>query len=247
MISSDFHVPYHDVASYSAFKHFLRYLRPDYHIIAGDFLDSAGLSTFSKDPNAVSAEIELEMANQVLDELYEASPNSITKFIAGNHSKRLERRLWETPELIPFVTKGKTPLQVLAGCLSLDERGIEYFDYPAVYMHWGFAITHGEATSLHSARKELDTHGVSGASGHTHRAGMWVKHDRAGTKHWYSLGGLCSREVGYRPNNNWNQSVGVLFQVVGTELYTFYQVPIVKSQFIWEKSLFTQDGRFESK
>src|SRR3712207_7111535 len=43
-------------------------------------------------------------ANQVLDELHEASPTTITKFIAGNHSARLANRLFENPDLLAFFT-----------------------------------------------------------------------------------------------------------------------------------------------
>jgi hypothetical protein len=83
VVSSDFHVPHHDVAAYSAFKHFLRHVRPDYHIIAGDFLDTDKLSTSLQDSNEVGSEVELELANHLLDEIHGASPNTITKFTTG--------------------------------------------------------------------------------------------------------------------------------------------------------------------
>lgn len=246
--SSDFHIPFHDVAAYRAFKNLLTYIRPDYHLILGDFLDCMPLSTFAKDPaEAEIAATEIEVANTVLDELYDASPNSITKYIMGNHSKRLTKRLWETPQLIPYVSMGKTPLQLLANCMSLDERNIAFVDYPSGIDHFGIYATHGEATGIHSSKKELETFNVSGISGHTHKNRYWEKRGRNGLIQWWTIGGLCSRDVSYRPNNDWVQGCAVSLQVVGTNIFTMYPITISKGQFVYDNHLFTQDGVFEAK
>ena len=182
------------------------------------------------------------MGNKILVELYEVSPNTITKFMYGNHCYRLTKRLWEAPELLPFISKGKSPDQVLADCLSLDARGIAWMPYRAVLNHWGFYVTHGEAAGLQAACKELETHGVSGTSGHIHKTRTWERRDRNGVKAWYSIGGLCSRNVSYRPNNDWSHSIGLLFQVVGSDLFTFYTIPIIKGRFVYNNALYDQDG-----
>jgi hypothetical protein len=241
-------VPFHDVAAYQAFKHFLADTRPDFHYINGDFLDCTSLSTFLKDPaESNRTEEELETANLILDELTDASPTTITKFVMGNHCKRLTKRLWETPELMPFVTKGKTPEQVLADALSLGDRNIDWCGYPDGFNHYGFYITHGEAAGLHAAKKELETYGVSGVSGHVHSNKYWEKRGRNGVVQWWSIGGLCKREVGYRPNNGWIQGFGVLEQIVGTDHFTFHPVEIVGGQFIFNRRHYSQDGIFECR
>lgn len=242
--STDYHIPFHDVAAYRAFCHFLAYVRPDYHIVLGDFIDATMLSTFAKDPaEANRTEEELLTANAVLDELQAASPNTITKYVMGNHSKRLTKRLWDNPHLIPYLG-GKTPLQLLANCLSLDERGIEYFDYPSGYDHFGIYCTHGEATGMHSSKKELETYCASGISGHTHKNRYWEKRGRNGVTQWWTIGGLCSRNVSYRPNNDWVQGIAISFQVVGTDVFTMLPITITKGQLIYDRHLFTQDGVF---
>ncbi len=236
------------MAAYRAFKNLLEYLRPDYHLILGDFIDATMLSTFPKDPEEANrTEEELETANTILDELYAASPNTITKYIMGNHSKRLTKRLWETPHLIPYVSMGKTPLQLLANCMSLDERSIEYFDYPSGYNHFGIYATHGEATGIHSSKKEMETYNVTGISGHTHKNRYWEKRGRNGLIQWWTIGGLCSPNVSYRPNNDWVQGCAVSQQVVGTDIFTMLPITISKGKLVYDNHLFTQDGVFKAK
>ena len=202
VLSTDFHLPEHDEAAYAALTHFIADTRPDYHIILGDFLDLPSLSTFIKDPALEGRTQEaLDTGNAILDELHDASPTTITKMLFGNHDYRLTKALWLTPEILPFVSKGKRPMELLAEVLSLSDRQIDWYDYREVYDHYGFALTHGEAAGLNSAKKELETHGVSGASGHVHAGRYWEHRGRSGVTQWWSLGGIPSREVSYRPNN----------------------------------------------
>lgn len=247
VITSDHHIPQMDTAAYRSVLYFIGDIRPDYHFLAGDILDCHDQSTFIKDPELSNrTEESLDLANQMLDELATVSPNTITKVLWGNHEKRLTKRLFENPDILPFVAKGKKPDQLLAESLSLDERGIDWVSYPSVYNHWGFYIAHGEYANIHAAKKELETHGVSGCSGHIHKNKTWERHDRNGTRAWYSLGGLCSHEVSYRPNNDWVNGFGVLKQIVGSDLFTFQAIPIIKGQFIYGTKLYNQDGAFES-
>jgi predicted phosphodiesterase len=248
VILSDMHIPEMDMAAYNATLHFIRDKRPDFLFINGDMLDMHSFSSFLHDPALDHRTQEsLDQANAVLDQLAEASPNTIIKFIAGNHEMRLIKYLYGMPEILPFVTKGKSPLQILADALSLDDRGIDWYGYPEVVNFHGFYITHGEATGLHAAKKELETHSVSGTSGHCHSNKYWERRGRNGVLQWWSIGGLCSRDVSYRPNNSWVQGMGYLTQVVGTDIFDFTPIPIVKGQFIYDGVLYNQDGKFETR
>ena len=244
VITSDHHIPQMDTASYRAVLHLIEDIRPDYHFLAGDILDCHDQSSFIKDPDLSNRTAEaIEQANAMLDELETASPTTITKIILGNHEARLTKRLWENPDLIPFLTgKGKTPDHLLADALSLADREIEWFPYHTVVNHWGFVISHGEFANMHPAKKELETHGVSGVSGHIHRQSMWERKDRNGTRAWYSIGGLCSHQVSYRPINGWVNGFGILKQVIGSDLFTFQQIPIIKGRFIYGDAVYDQDG-----
>ncbi len=255
VLSTDWHVPQQDTAAFASLLNFIGDIRPHYHIILGDILDLPSLSTFLKDP-ALEGRTEeaLETANAMLDQLHAASPTTITKVLFGNHDYRLTKALWMTPHIIPFVTKSKQPQQLLADVLSLEDRQIDWYDYREVYDHHGFALTHGEAAGLSSAKKELETHGVSGASGHVHATRYWEHRGRNGVTQWWSLGGIPSRDVSYRPNNGWIPSIALLEQVEGTPcpsnpsgIFTLHPLPIIKGQFVYNSKIYCQDGVFESR
>jgi len=231
-------------ASYRAVLNFIGDTRPDYHFLAGDILDCHDQSTFTKDPELSGRTTEsIELANSMLDELAKVSPNTVMKVIFGNHENRLTRRLWDNPDLIPFLTgKSRTPDHLLADALSLDERHISWYPYHSIVDHWGFSISHDEYANIHASKKELEVQGTSGVSGHIHRQAMWERKDRNGTRAWYSIGGLCDTNVSYRPINSWVNGFGVLKQVVGSDLFTFQQIPIIKGRFICGNTLYDQDG-----
>jgi hypothetical protein len=252
VLSTDWHCPQHDSAAFGTLLNFIGDIRPDYHIVLGDVLDLPSLSTFLKDP-ALEGRTEeaIAAANAMLDQLHAASPTTITKIVFGNHDYRLTKSLWMTPEILPFVTKGKQPVELLSEVLSLNDRQIDWYDYREVYDHYGFALTHGEAAGLNSAKKELETHSVSGASGHVHATRYWEHRGRKGVTQWWSLGGIPSRDVSYRPNNGWIPSIALLEQVVGTPtpacpsgVFTLHPLPIIKGQFVFNSKIYNQDGSF---
>ena len=249
IIVSDLHVPEIDTAAYRTFIHFLQDQRPDYLWLAGDLLDMHSFSSFLKDPSLDHrTEESLNTMNGILDEIAAVSPNTIVKVAWGNHCDRITRFLYGVPEILPFVTKGKKPIDLLAEALSLSERGIDHYPYREVVNFYGFYITHGEATGLHAAKKELESHGVSGVSGHIHANKYWERRGRNGVQQWWSIGGLPSRNVSYRPNNSWLPGIGLLEQVVGREeLFTFHPLPIVHNQFLFSGKLYTQEGVFDAK
>lgn len=249
VITGDHHLPDIDTATYRAVLNFIKDQRPDYHILAGDLLDLQDQSTFIKDPDLTGKTVEaIELANTMLDELHEASPNTIMKVIFGNHDYRLTRRLHENPDLIPLLLpQGKTPDHLLADALSLEARGIDWHPYRTILDHWGFAVSHGEYSNMHPSKKEMDMAGLPGVSAHVHRNSMWERKDKTGVKHWYSIGCMSNTNVSYRPNNTFVNGFGVLKQIVGTDIYTFQQIPIVKGQFIWGSKLYTQDGAIETR
>jgi hypothetical protein len=248
VVTADHHLPDLDTATYRAVLGFIKDTRPDFHYLAGDLLDCHDQSTYLKDPELTGRTTEaIELANTMLDDLHEASPTTITKVIFGNHDFRLTRRLHENPDLIPFlVAQGKTPDHLLADALYLDDRGITWAPYHTIVDHYGFAISHGEYSNIHPSQKEMNAAGMPGASGHVHRSTMWERKDKTGVKHWYTIGCMCNTQVSYRPINTFVNGFGVLKQVVGTDLYTFQQIPIIKGQFIYGNTLYTQDGPLKS-
>src|SRR4051794_36175653 len=157
VVISDLHCPELDPAAFGAALSFIKDTRPDFLFLNGDIVDFYEISSFDKDPKRFGQTAEeLEMANDVLDQLYNASPTTITRVLYGNHEHRLTRKLYEVPEILPFFTKSLDPNEIIARSLNLEERSIEWFPYKTIYNHHGFAITHGEGGGgANPARKNL--------------------------------------------------------------------------------------------
>lgn len=247
LITNDYQIPFVDWNVYRTVLHFLKDLKPDYHYVNGDFLDLYSQSRYTKDPNkAGQTAEELEIANHVLDELQEASPYSIIRMTMGNHEARLTQRLFENPDLIPYFKSSTTPDEVIAHVLSLDERGIDWVPYKQHFNHYGFIVTHGQASGINPARSELARYGTSGVTGHINRNCTWETKDFHGVAKWWTLGGLTSHDMEFMPVNNWVHGIGVLFQVVDSKEFTFYPIEIVSAKFIFNGKLYTPEGVFES-
>jgi hypothetical protein len=247
VVISDLHCPDLDPAAYGAVLSFIKDKCPDYLIIAGDLLDLYTASRFEKDPRIINrTQEELEMANDVLDQLQEASPSSIMKITMGNHEARLTHRLFENPDILEYTTKAGDPNDVLANALSLSERGIDWIPYPYAFNHYGFTICHGQAVGQHPAKKEAEKYGLSGCSGHIHRGRYWESKNRRGLTQWWSLGGLCKHDVAYLPENDWTHSFGYLEQVVDSDAFTFHPLTIVSGRFLFGGKLYCSEGAFET-
>ena len=243
LISSDYHAPFVDWPTYHAMRHFLSDIRPDYHVINGDAIDAFELSRFSKDPHRFGQTVEeLEIFNNILDELYEASPTTITKFIAGNHSARITNRFYDNADLLALVSPTRDPNDVLIQALGLKQRGISYLPYREVLDIGGFLITHGEAYGIHPSQAELKRYGMSGVSGHCHRNTSFEMKNRRGFAKWWTIGGLCRHDMDYRPTNDWNNGIGLYEGVVGTDLFQFHQIEIIGGRFLFQGKLYDQDG-----
>ncbi|KKQ08154.1 MAG: hypothetical protein US20_C0023G0011 [Candidatus Pacebacteria bacterium GW2011_GWF1_36_5] len=224
---NDTHIPYHDPKTLKAIFDFLDYFKPDKLIIAGDFLDFYELSKFDKNPaRKFSLQDELDIAYKILKGFKELVPE--IHFISGNHEQRLRRFLWKNPEL--------SSLKVLeiAKLLNLDLLDIHYHEHNFIYND--FIFTHGGIVRKHSgysAKAELDKHGTSGSSGHTHRLGSAYKTDHRGTITWFENGCTCLLEPEYIQGiPDWQQAISVFY--FDDNRFSPLQIPIIKNQFIFD-------------
>jgi predicted phosphodiesterase len=187
---NDVHVPFEDKKTLDAVYNFIDYLDPDEIVIAGDFQDFHEVSKFDKDPmRSFNLQDEIDAGYKILKEL---SSKAQVHFIEGNHEARLKKWLWKNPEL--------ASLKVLEidKLLNLDLLGIKY--HPEKYICNDFIFYHGSVVRAHSsfsAKAELEKHGTSGSSGHTHRIGSFTKTDFRGTVAWYENGCLCNLKPHY--------------------------------------------------
>ena len=101
LVTSDYHVPYLDKRAYKIMKSFAKDYKPDIFIINGDLVDFYRLSRFDKNPDRkTTVSDEIHLAREYLEDLRKAlGKKTKIYFVGGNHEQRLQRYLWNNPEL----------------------------------------------------------------------------------------------------------------------------------------------------
>lgn len=223
---NDLHIPFHDKKTIEVFYKFLKDVKPNKLVIAGDLLDFYELSTFDKDPKRkFTIQEEIDQCYEVLKEFKKYCPE--IHFIKGNHEDRLRRFLWKNPSLASI------KVLELPKLLNLDTLGIHYHDLEYVYRK--FRFTHGTIVRQDSgatAKAELLKYGTNMASGHTHRLAMFVKTDARGTVGAYEGGCMCELTPEYiQGTPNWQQ--GFLVFDFDNDRFFCQVVPILDHKFIY--------------
>jgi predicted phosphodiesterase len=225
---NDLHIPYHDKKTIEVFLKFLRDVKIDKLVIAGDLLDFYELSTFDKDPmRKYNIQDEIDQCYEILKELKKYCPE--IHFIKGNHEDRLRRFLWKNPSLASI------KVLELSKLLNMDTLGIEYHDFEYIFRR--FRFTHGSIVRQDSgatAKAELLKYGSSMSSGHTHRLSMFIKTDARGTVGAYEGGCMCNLNPEYIQGvPNWQQGF-LVFDFDGDRFFC-QVVPILDHKFIFGK------------
>lgn len=225
---NDLHIPYHDKKTIEVFLKFLKDVKIDKLVIAGDLLDFYELSTFDKDPKRkFTIQDEIDQCFEVLKEFKKYCPE--IHFIKGNHESRLKRFLWKNPSLASI------KVLELSKLLNLDSLGIYYHEFEYIFRK--FRFTHGSIVRQDSgatAKAELLKYGGSMASGHTHRLGSYIKTDARGTVGAYEGGCMCDLQPEYIEGvPNWTQGF-LVFDFDGDRFFC-QVVPILDHKFIFGK------------
>lgn len=228
---NDLHIPFHDKKTIEVFLKFLKDVKIDKLVIAGDLLDFYELSTFDKDPmRKYTIQDEIDKCYDVLKEFKKYCPE--IHFIKGNHEDRLRRFLWKNPSLASI------KVLELSKLLNLDTLGIEYHDFEYIYRN--FRFTHGTIVRQESgatAKAELLKYGSSMGSGHTHRLGFYIKTDARGTVGAYEGGCMCELNPEYIQGvPNWQQ--GFLVYNFDNNRFFCQVVPILEHKFIYGNKVY---------
>jgi predicted phosphodiesterase len=228
---NDLHIPFHDKKTIEVFLKFLKDVKIDKLVIAGDLLDFYELSTFDKDPmRKYSIQDEIDKCYYVLKEFKKYC--SEIHFIKGNHEDRLRRFLWKNPSLASI------KVLELSKLLNLDTLGIVYHDFEYIYRN--FRFTHGTIVRQESgatAKAELLKYGSSMGSGHTHRLGFYIKTDARGTVGAYEGGCMCELNPEYIQGvPNWQQ--GFLVYNFDNNRFFCQVVPILEHKFIYGNKVY---------
>lgn len=245
LLYGDTHFPYQDDRALAIVGRIAEVLSPSVIVHMGDLLDCYALSRFDKDPNVLgSLQEEIDAARAHLAVMRLRSPKSRFVLLEGNHENRLTRVLWglqgESRTLAKLnVVRQSVTWPVLLG---LDEMGVEFHAYdqqPISGILPHFALKHGTLVrkeSGYSARAEMEHHGESGASGHTHRFGLYQKtSDRQ--RVWVETGCTCSLTPTYTPRPNWQQACVILTMREDGTVLNVEPVLIHEGKAIWRGNM----------
>lgn len=247
LLYGDTHYPYQDDRALAIVGRIAEVLRPSVIVHMGDLLDCYALSRFDKDPNVIgSLQEEIDHARAHLAAMRLRSPKSRFVLLEGNHEHRLTKVLWglqgESRTLAKLnIVRESLTWPVLLG---LDGMGIEFVPYteqPASGILPRFTLKHGTVVrkeSGYTARAEMEHHGESGASGHTHRVGIYQKtSDRQ--RVWLETGCTCSLAPSYTPRPNWQQACVILTMRGNGSVLNVEPVMIHEGKALWRGNLLT--------
>jgi predicted phosphodiesterase len=236
LVLADLHIPHTDWKALSAVEKYISNERWDYIIYLGDFLDLDHISSYNSDsPRKTEGKRILHdyaIANKVLDKhqklVRKHNKNGAFVLLSGNHSARLEKLLDKIPQLEGLIE--------LKNGLKLEERNFKFVDnFPngEVYYLGNLLLTHGNYTSLHHAKKMVESYG-SVLYGHTHQiqSHTRTRFNKKEIDIGQSIGCLCEYDQPYikgKPTS-WVKSFAVVY--FDDNIFNIYPVIIWEDKFV---------------
>jgi predicted phosphodiesterase len=229
---SDIHVPFQNNDALRIVAKFIKDFQPDYVTFLGDTTDFYAISSFNKDPARItSLQADINESIQIIKRLQKVVPDASWRFHEGNHENRLQRYMWNNPEI------SSLDALTVPNLLHLPELGIKYIPQNKTDISHRFVFTHGDMArkfSNYTAKAMLEKYGMSGISAHTHRAGQYYLTDASGFKSWTECGCLCDLHPEYLIGTpNWMNCFSVGWFKKRSNRYIIEQVPIVDKMAVY--------------
>lgn len=215
VLYGDTHFPFHDERALAAVLDIAQRFDPTLVVHMGDLVDCYHLSRFDKNPNRLhTLQDEVDLARAHLAAVRATLPLTDIVYLAGNHEDRLERTLWQlegTAAVLNHLTKFREYMTWPA-LLGLHELGITFVPTEGqtrIELLPKMILKHGSVVrkwSAMTARAEWEKYGHSGASGHTHRLGLYFHGKHGGGAHtWAETGCTCTLRPEYALDPDWQQ------------------------------------------
>lgn len=200
VITSDWHIPFHDVDALKVFFKFLKDYQPDELVLNGNINDCSAFSTHPKLREIAAtfrtAKQEREYWFSIAELLRDILPNTKITYVGSQcHEGWIDK--WTA--LSPILLEDEN--YTIKNWFKLDDYGIDYVK--EVYDPVGdgtFLITHGTTARSKggsSAHAELDMSGTSVCVGHTHRLAQVFKSNAVTELVGLESGCLCQRQPWY--------------------------------------------------
>lgn len=246
LILSDIHVPDQDNGLIKPLIDFINYYKPTHVDFLGDFFNFTKISSYAQDPFYKTTLVEeIEEGKELLRIFTKAIQKNhrgaeIT-FFEGNHENRLNKFIAKNaPQLAELLTDGEYTLSV-PSILRLKDLDIKWIPYYQLVTRYGVVFNHGHrvrSKAGHTAHANLDTFGMSGFSGHTHKLAHITRTQGFETKFWLETGCLCSLKPTptYTVAPDWSHGFATADLIDG-KLYPTL-VPIIDHKFSYNGILF---------
>lgn len=226
VVISDLHGFYLDPFTWDAFLWACSHLAPDVVYLNGDVIDGLEISSHPKVPGAsVPLQMEFDLVRNLLTELRGAVPSS-TRIVwgAGNHFlDRMTRYLTQVARGVAglrgmridkLVELDGLEIELVQGGSFCSPKGQES-QKPRKVLWNHYMVTHGTKLGATPAAAELAQWGMSGTSGHVHRASVHYgsTHAQAGLT-WMSTPMACIPDAGkwyVQGHAGWQRGFGVFY------------------------------------
>ncbi len=225
---TDEHHPYQDNEAIEVALRIVEDFQPDEIIVGSDGMDFYSVSKFSKDParlKGFNLQDEINQWKATQRKWMSAAPSARRRYIPGNHEDRLEKYIWDHPEL-----HGLEALK-LPSLLDFDEIGIKEVEQEIAYGD-KLLVTHGSIVrkdSAYTAKGELASqfYAISTMTGHTHRGGTHMATTRRGLVQAVESFCLCDLNPAYiKGAPNWQH--GIVLATVTDFGVSFEPIPFFK-------------------
>ena len=246
VLYGDTHYPFQDDKAVAVIHQIIKDVRPDIIVDMGDGVDCYALSKFSHDPMRMGTlQDELDAKRIQLAQFREAAPNAVYEYLEGNHEDRLRKTIWNLKDAAKALARLRIFQRELTwpGLLGLGELHIPYvpaFQQTERQTILGWILKHGTLIrkwSAYTARGEYEKYRKSGASGHSHRLGVFFSRAYPNGAHcWTETGCLCDLAPEYVPDPDWEHGAVVLtFEKDTPGPYQIEPVSIHEGTAIWHK------------
>ena len=225
LIYGDSQAPYHDERALALVRAIAKEMVPYVMLNVGDAIDAYPISKYSKDYRRhAELQTDIDACRRNLYREAEASPASRHVLLEGNHETRMQRCLDRQPAEVQQILRLDRVAPTLRWpyLLDLENAGFEWIDsehQPSETVLPKVLVEHGSLVSSfagYTARRELEKHGRSGFSGHTHRMASYARRDFNGQARWTETGFTALYSQPYGSQFNWQQ--GCVFVEWSTDL-----------------------------
>lgn len=199
----DLHIPFQDNKAVECIYEFLKYFRPSYIVILGDFVDFYAISRYDREPERLnSLNDEIEQGKEILNKIRMLTSCNII-WLEGNHEGRWKKFVYRrAPELACVFPS-------FSEIFNLHSFKIDFVeDLTKRYVTIdNYLFRHGDevASMEFSGRYLLKKYLKKGVSGHSHRLSTVRLRTFDQQLFWSECGCLCKLTPSYCSFPNWQQ------------------------------------------